>query len=99
MLASIVQIEIHLSGVGVGKLADLQVDDNQAAQSPMEEKQVDAIPFCADTEPPLARNEREIVAEFQKESSSSLISAFSRSDSEYSSFRFKNSSTNGSRIS
>jgi hypothetical protein len=52
----------------VGKLADLQVDDNQTAQSPMEEKQVDAIPFCADTEPPLARNEREIVAEFQKES-------------------------------
>jgi hypothetical protein len=68
MFASIVQIEIHLSGVGVRKLTDLKVDNNEATQTPMEEQQVDAIPFRAYAEPPLARNKREIVAELHKES-------------------------------
>jgi hypothetical protein len=62
MFASIVQVEIHLSGIGVRELADLQIDNNETAQTPIEEQQVDAVPFRAYAEPPLARNECEIVA-------------------------------------
>src|ERR1700689_3386116 len=48
VLTSIVQIEIHLSGVGVSELTNLQIDDNQATQPPIEKQQVDAIPLRAD---------------------------------------------------
>jgi hypothetical protein len=38
VLASVVQVEIHLAGVRVGEAAEFQIYENQAAQSAMEKK-------------------------------------------------------------
>ena len=67
VLARVVQIEVHLSGVGVAELADLEVDDDEALQTPMEEQQVDAEPRVVDSQSALATDEGEVVAEFQQE--------------------------------
>ena len=48
VFAGVVEVEVHLAGVGVGELAELQVDDDQAAELAVEEEEVDAIPFVAD---------------------------------------------------
>jgi hypothetical protein len=45
---------VHLSRVGVGELAQLQVDDQQRAQAAMEEEEIDTVPLISDTQPPLA---------------------------------------------
>jgi hypothetical protein len=42
---------VHLPGVGVGELAELQVDDDQAAEFAVEEQEVDPVPLVADAEP------------------------------------------------
>jgi hypothetical protein len=41
---------------------------NQATQPPIEQQQIDAIPFRADAKAPLTCHKCEIVAEFQQES-------------------------------
>ena len=38
MLACIIQIQIHLSGIRMRKFANFQIDDDKAAQSPMKEE-------------------------------------------------------------
>jgi hypothetical protein len=53
---------MHLSGVGVGEFADLQVDDDEAAQFAMKEEKIDAIPFAADPQPTLPSDKSEIAA-------------------------------------
>jgi hypothetical protein len=47
MFSSIVQIEIHLPGVGMSELSEFQFDDNEASEFSMEEEQIDSIPFGA----------------------------------------------------
>jgi hypothetical protein len=41
-LDSPVQIKVHLSSIGVSKLADFQVDNDKAAQQPMKENKIDS---------------------------------------------------------
>jgi hypothetical protein len=48
VLAGVVQIEIHPSGIGMREFSDLQIDNDQTAQASMKEQQVDAIPLVAD---------------------------------------------------
>lgn len=67
VFAGVVEVEVHLSGIGVGKLAEFQVDDDEAAQAPVEEEQVYPIPFAADAQAALATDEGEIAAEFHEE--------------------------------
>src|SRR5271157_76357 len=66
MFAGVVQIQIHLSGVGVGELSNLQINDDQTAKPAMKKQQVDAVPLVADAQPPLPGNEGEVASEFQK---------------------------------
>ena len=67
VLLGIVQVKVHLPRVGVGELADLQVDDDQAAQAAVEEEQVDPIPLVADPQTLLTPDEGEVAAEFEQE--------------------------------
>ena len=67
VLAGVVEVEVHLPGVGVRELAELEVDDDEAAQPAVEEEQVDAIPLVADAEPPLAADEGEVAAQLEQE--------------------------------
>ena len=63
----IVQVEVHLPGVGVSETTDLQVDDYQTSQPPVKEQQVDPVPFVTDAQTPLAAHEAEVTAQFQEE--------------------------------
>jgi hypothetical protein len=47
-LTRIIEKKIHLSSVGMGEPTDLQIDDNQAAQTAMEKEEVHSIPFVPD---------------------------------------------------
>ena len=67
MLAGIVEIEMHLTRVGVRKPAELEIDNDQATESPMVEQEVDTVPGVAYPHPPLTTNESEITAEFKQE--------------------------------
>ena len=68
MFARVVQIHVHLAGVGVGEPAALEIDDDEAPELAMKEQQIDPIPFVADTETALASDKSEIAAELQKKS-------------------------------
>jgi hypothetical protein len=67
VLSDIVEVEVHLSRVGVRELAELEIDDDQAAQTPVVEEQVHPIPGVADAKPALTPDEGEIPAELQEE--------------------------------
>jgi hypothetical protein len=63
-----IAIKIHLSDVGVNQRGNFQVNDDEAAQPPMEEHQVHPKPLMADPQPFLSADKRKFVAEFQQES-------------------------------
>ena len=50
----------------MGEPAKFEVDENEAAQPPVEEKEVDSIPLISDPQPFLACQEGEVVPEFEK---------------------------------
>lgn len=58
---------MHLPGIGVRELSDLQVDDDQAAQLAVKEDEVHAVPLVAHTKPPLPSHEGERTSELQQE--------------------------------
>ena len=57
MLFGIVAVHMHLPHIGMGQVAQLQVDDDQAAQLAMEQQQIDPIPGLVDTQAPLPPDE------------------------------------------
>ena len=67
MLSGVIEVKIHLAGVGVGKSAELQIDEDQAAESSMKKEQVHAVPIVADPKSLLAGHESKIVAKFEQE--------------------------------
>lgn len=66
MLTRVVQVQVHLAGVGVGELAELQVDDDETAQLAVEEDEVDPVPLVAHAEPPLPPDEGEGTTELEQ---------------------------------
>ncbi len=42
MFARVVEVQVHLAGIGISKFADLEVNHQQALEMTMEEKQIDA---------------------------------------------------------
>ena len=66
MFARVVEIHVHLAGVGVGEPATLEIDDDEASELAMKEQQIDAIPFVADAEAALPADESEIAAELHE---------------------------------
>lgn len=67
MLFGIVAVHVHLANVGMGQAAQLQVDDDQAAELTMEEQQIDPIPGLVDAHPALPSDEGEAFTQFQQE--------------------------------
>lgn len=67
IVAGVIQVEVHLAGVGVAEFSDLQVGQKQAAQTAVEENKIDAKPVVVEAEPPLTADESEIVAQLQQE--------------------------------
>jgi hypothetical protein len=99
MLSGIVEVKIHLPGVGVSELPNFYFDEYEASQPSMEEEEIHAIPFDIHCEPLLTGNECKVIAQFQQELFELSMSASSNSASQYSSLSPRNSSTNGSLIS
>jgi len=67
MFARVVQVQIHLSGVGMRELADLQIDDNEALQLSAKKQQVDLVPCRTDAQSLLSGNEGEIVTHLKQQ--------------------------------
>ena len=67
MLASVIDIEIHLADVCGRELLKLEVNQNQGMQTPVEEHQIHPVPLVIDAQPLLTANERKVVAELEQE--------------------------------
>lgn len=67
MFLCVVQVEVHLTSVGVPEAANFQVNDDQAAQAPMEENEIDTEPCVIQPQTALTPKESEVIAKFQKE--------------------------------
>lgn len=67
VLSGVVQVHMHLAGIGMREAADLHVDDHQAAQAPVEQQQVNAEPLVIDAQTALPADEREVATELQQE--------------------------------
>ncbi len=67
MLPGVVEVEMHLPGVSVRKLADFEINHHQASEAPMEEEEIDPIPLVSNTEATLATEEGEVPSQFQQE--------------------------------
>jgi hypothetical protein len=65
MFTRVVQIEMHLPCIGMGKLADFQIHDDETAQTAVKEYQIDSIPLAANAQPFLPADERKVSAQFQ----------------------------------
>lgn len=63
----VVEIKVHLARIGMGELADFQIDNYKATQFPVKEDQVHPIPFVTDAQPFLPADETEITPELQQE--------------------------------
>jgi hypothetical protein len=61
MLACVIQVEVHLSGICIAKLADFEINDNQAVEPTVEKEQIDPKPSVVNTKPPLPTQESEVV--------------------------------------
>lgn len=82
VLPGIVEIHVHLPGIRMREFSKLQIDNDEAAQLSMKEEQIDSIPFVADAQPTLARDECEVTAEFDQE-------AFETTNQRLFQFRFR----------
>ena len=67
MLTGVIAVQVHLPGVGVGQLTELEVDDHEAAQPAVEEDEVHAVPRVADPETPLAADEGKLWSQLEQE--------------------------------
>ena len=65
VLFRVIQVQVHLPGVGVGERSDFQVDDDEAPEPPVKEQEIDPIPRLADSEATLTTNECEVPTKFE----------------------------------
>jgi hypothetical protein len=66
MLLGIVEVEIHLTGVGMRKFTSFEVNQNQAFKDTVIKQKIDAIPFGSDTKTFLASNKSETVPQLEQ---------------------------------
>ena len=67
MLASIVEVEVHLACIRVGELRGFDIDDDQTAQAAIEEEKINAVPLVANPQSALATDKSEVSTKFQEE--------------------------------
>ena len=67
MLPGIIEIQVHLAGIGVREFPGFEINENEAPQAAVKKHQVDAVPFIPDAQALLAGDEGEVVAEFEQE--------------------------------
>ena len=67
VLAGVIEIEVHLSGIRISEAIRLEVDDDQTAQTPVEEKKIDPKPSIVEAKSLLASEKSEVVTQLQQE--------------------------------
>ena len=67
VLAGVIEIEVHLSGIRISESIRLEVDDYQTAQTPVEEKKIDPKPSIVEAKSLLASEKGEVVTQLQQE--------------------------------
>jgi len=66
VLARVVQVQVHLAGIGVRELPELEVDDDKATQQAMKEDEIDPVLLVIEPQAPLAPHEREIISQLEE---------------------------------
>jgi len=66
ILASEIQIQVHLSRISVSKFSNFEIDDHETPQSAMEKEEIDSKPLVSDSELSLASDERKVISEFKE---------------------------------
>jgi hypothetical protein len=89
---------VHLPGIGVSELAELQINDDKAPQAAVIEEEVYPVPFVANSQSALPSDKGEVAAEFQKEVLKLQYQGFFQVVLEYC-LSPRNSRTKGSLIS
>src|ERR1044072_2557771 len=67
MLASIVEIHVHLTGIRISEFIHFQIDDHQTTQPAMKEDQIYTEPLIADSESFLPSDKSKVSSEFEQE--------------------------------
>ena len=67
MLARVIQIQMHLSGVRIAEAPDLEIDDDQASQTSMEKHQIDPEPRVVYPQAALPADESKVIAKLEQE--------------------------------
>ena len=60
MESGVVQVDVHLTGVGMREPPELQVEDDQTAQAAVEEQEIHPIPLVVDPEAALSAAQRAV---------------------------------------
>ena len=63
----VVEIQVHLAGIGMSKFTEFQIHNDEASKSAVEENQINPIPFGAYAQSLLSSDECKIVAQLQEE--------------------------------
>ena len=66
MLTGIVQIHVHLTGIGVREFSPFEIDHHQTPQAAVKEKQIHAVPFITNAQTFLSAHKGEVATEFEK---------------------------------
>ena len=67
MLAGVIEIEVHLSGIRITESIRLEVYDEQTTETPVEEKKIDTKPRIVEAKSLLASEKSEVVTQLQQE--------------------------------
>jgi hypothetical protein len=66
MFAGVVEIKVHLPGIGIAELAHLEVDDDQTPQASVKEEEIDTKPSVIETKPLLSAKKSEVITQLQQ---------------------------------
>jgi hypothetical protein len=59
---------VHLPSIRVRELAELEINNNEASESPVEKQEINSIPLVPDAQSVLAPDKGEIASELKEES-------------------------------
>jgi hypothetical protein len=67
VLTRVIQVRVHLPSIRVRELAEVEIDNDEASESSVENQEINPIPLIPDAESVLAPDKSEIASELQEE--------------------------------
>lgn len=63
MFPGVIEVEMHLPGVGIAETPSLQIDNDQTTKTAVEEDEIHTKPYVIDAQSTLTSNECEFIAQ------------------------------------